>query len=211
MHLVDSHRHCPITFSSRSIADNERKFYKDFQACIGDKCINKKCFLLFGSPPRSLPLGFSLVSIEYKAKNKHSCVVLQCTVLNCEGGVPWRAYAVTSPYVTRFAKRDLFDKIIILIKRKERRKMEVEDWKKEEEERRQMEVTGWDRKEKERRKMEVEDWKKKKERRELEVEDWKKKEEERRQMEVTGWDRKEKERRRDDMAMTEFEEEKARR
>ena len=37
--------------------------------------------------------------MSHNATEGHGCVVLYCVVLNCEGGVPWHAWAVMSPYI----------------------------------------------------------------------------------------------------------------
>ena len=102
-HLVDSRRHCPITFSSRSVPNNRRKLHKGFQACTGDKCINKDgskalftVWFTFSITPRLVLVWL----MSHNATEGYSCVVLYCAVLNCKRGVPWRAWAVTSPYIS---------------------------------------------------------------------------------------------------------------
>ena len=101
-HLVDSRRHCPITFSSISVPNNRRKLHKGFQVCTGDKCINKdgsKALFTVIFTSSITPRLVLVWLMSHNATEGHSCVVLYCAVLNCKGGVPWHAWAMTSPYI----------------------------------------------------------------------------------------------------------------
>ena len=99
-HLVDSYRHCPIAFSSRSVADNERKLHKDFHACTGDKCINQDCSKALFTVWFTSSIAPQLVLVWLLSNTRHTAtnaIVLYCAVLNCEGG---RAVARISRDVT---------------------------------------------------------------------------------------------------------------